>query len=150
MTIRDFTKDDWEAYLSMARTFYSGDATLFTLPEAHFRRTYELGIVGSPHMRMLMLTDETGEVQGYAHLAFSWTCEAGGLVCWLEEIYIQEAYRGQGYAKAFMDWLFEEYGDSCARFRLEVCPENMGVKLLYEKMGFSQLPYIQMVKRGKA
>lgn len=153
MIIRDFLPGDRETYYTMAKDFYSGDATLFTLPEENFRLAFDLGLKGSPLMRMVLLedTDEKGKAfpVGYAHLAFSWSCEAGGTVCWLEELYIDDAFRGRGYGKAFMQWLLETYESSCARFRLEVCPKNAEVQRMYERAGYTILPYIQMSRPAK-
>ena len=46
-------------------------------------------------------------------------------------------------ATAFFAWLKAQPG--IARLRIEVEDDNEGAKRLYERMGFSLLPYLQMV-----
>lgn len=79
LQIRDFKEEDRQAYLEMARDFYSSDASLFELEEQKLEDTFNIGVKGSPLMRGLTLCEQEKPV-GYALLAFYWSCEAGGLV----------------------------------------------------------------------
>ena len=73
---------------------------------------------------------------------FERTCD----VLWLEELYIRPEFQGQGLGSHYFAWLQEAYGDKVARMRLEVEPENERARALYARMGFSDLPYLQMHK----
>ena len=64
----------------------------------------------------------------------------------IEEIYIDEEYRGRGMATQFFEYLKSKEG--IARLRIEVESDNEGAKRLYERMGFELLPYLQMVIDG--
>lgn len=77
LQIRDFIEEDRQAYLEMARDFYSSDASLFELEEQKLEDTFNIGVKGSPLMRGLTLCEQEKPV-GYALLAFYWSCEAGG------------------------------------------------------------------------
>lgn len=145
MTVRDFQAADQQSYFKMAKDFYAGDATLFEIKDEYLEDTFQQIMEKSPYVRGLLLEQE-GELAGYSILAFHWSSEAGGMVLLLEEIYIQERFRGHGLGSQFMDWLFTEYQDKISRFRLEVCPHNLRVKRLYESYGFEVLDYIQMIK----
>ena len=127
----------------MAKDFYAGDASLHGTSEQNIRRTFEEAIGGSPLLRGLIL-EESGEPVGYALLCYYYSCEMGGRGVWLDELYVGPQCRGKGIGGQFMQWLFSEYPDSW--MRLEVCPHNPRVKKLYERYGFAELPYIQMVK----
>ena len=48
MLIRDVKLSDKKTYLAMAQDFYSGEATLFSLPLSHFEDTFEMGLSASP------------------------------------------------------------------------------------------------------
>jgi ribosomal protein S18 acetylase RimI-like enzyme len=89
-----------------------------------------------------ILLDE-GEPCGFALLSKTFSQEAGGVSVTLEEIYIEPGHRGKGIGTAFLS-------DLCAnpdyqRIRLEVEDDNLPAKRLYERMGFIELPYQQMV-----
>lgn len=143
LQIRDFKKEDRQAYLEMARDFYSSDASLFELEEQKLEDTFNIGVKGSPLMRGLTLCEQEKPV-GYALLAFYWSCEAGGLVVQAEELYFTPQSRGKGYGHQYFQWLFAEYPQA-KRFRLEVCPYNPKAKKLYEQLGFEMLNYGQMI-----
>lgn len=145
MKVRDFQKEDLNEFIAMASDFYSGDATLFPAGTDNFTKTFEQSLNKSPLMRGLII-EHDGKIAGYALLAFYWSCEAGGTVVQLEDLYIKSDFRSAGLGSQFMDWLLKEYSDTVARFRLEVCPKNGRVKNFYEKYGFCELPYIQMIK----
>lgn len=143
MLIRDFTDNDKQYYIDMAKDFYSGDATLYNVDETKLNKTYEQIINKSHHIRGLIL-EEDNKVIGYCLVAFIWICESGGLTVWLDELYIAENFRSKGYGSKVLQWIFEQYSDVC--FRLEVCPKNLKAKKSYESYGFKELNYIQMVK----
>ncbi|MCQ2480168.1 MAG: GNAT family N-acetyltransferase, partial [Clostridia bacterium] len=72
--------------------------------------------------------------------------EAGGMVCWIEELYVKEEYRNNGIGKEFFDFIKREIEPKCKRIRLEVEDYNIGAKRLYSSLGFEMLPYEQMIK----
>lgn len=144
MEIRDMKAEDQQSYLTMAKDFYTGDATLFPITEEQLLATFEQAVKGSPLMRGLMLTED-GKPAGYGLLAFYWSCEAGGLVVQMEELYLLEQYRSCGFGQKYFQWVFDQYPDA-VRFRLEVCHKNPRAKALYERLGFQVLDYIQMIK----
>lgn len=145
MVVRDFQKADFDDFINMASDFYSGDATLFQADKSNFIKTFEQSLNHSPLMRGLII-EHANKTAGYALLAFYWSCEAGGTVVQLEDLYIKSEFRSAGLGSQFMEWLLAEYGEKTARFRLEVCPKNERVKGFYEKYGFCELPYMQMIK----
>lgn len=157
LEIRDFRPEDRETYLSMAHTFYHSPAVDHPIPDSHFERTFAALQAGTPYARGLMLLWD-GVPAGYGLLAITYSCEAGGLVVWAEELYIQPPWRRHGIGKGFFAFLQREYQGRAARIRLEVEPENTRAISLYQKSGYRWLPYRQMVlefppaapERGKA
>ena len=77
-------------------------------------------------------------------LAKSYSTEFGKPCIWLEDIYIKEEYRGLGFGSRFIEFVSERYPD--AVLRLEVEQENERAVTVYEKNGFSVLPYMEMKK----
>ena len=144
MNIRDFAHADRDTFFTLSRAFYHTDATDHDIPEAYREKTFALAVEKSPYVRGLLL-EEGGAPAGYALLSLSHTCEYGGLLVLLEELYVDPAFQGRGLGRAFFDWLFTEYREAAA-FRLDVTAENEGAIRLYGRQGFQFLPYRCMVK----
>lgn len=145
LTVRDMRPGDRALYAGMAYDFYSGDAVLYPLTQEKLDATFDMALAGSPLMRLVMM-EADGECVGYGNLSFTWSTEAGGMVMWIEEIYIRPEYRAKGYGSEYLRWLEDTYADSVRRFRLEVCPQNPAAKRLYERHGYREMGYLPMVK----
>lgn len=143
MVIRDITANDRALYLALSQDFYSGEATLHPANLEFIGRTFDECVKGSPYIRAVIL-EEDGKTAGFAQLSLTWSNESGGLVVWLEELFVSADFRGKSLGTQFMDWLMQEYQDA-SRIRLEVCACNSGAKRLYERYGFVMLDYEQMI-----
>ena len=88
--------------------------------------------------------EEEGSIVGYAMLAKSFSTEFGKACVWIEDIYVEEEYRGKGIGSAFLAFASEKYA-GCL-LRLEVEKENARAWRTYEKNGFTFLPYAEMKK----
>lgn len=136
---------DKSAFLEMSREFYSSDAVLHAVdPSFHEKAFAELLRSGT---YLTCFVFECGDhVAGYALLSKMFSREAGGMVVWIEEIYVRSAFRGRGVGGAFFAWLRANV--PAIRYRLEVEPSNERAQSLYRRLGFSELPYVQMVLDG--
>ncbi len=143
--IRPIGQTDRQDYLDMCREFYSGDAVLHPVPEDYFERTFDT-LMKSDTYASAYIIEEAGEKAGYALLAKTWSQEAGGIVIWIEELYIRPKYQDRGYGTAFFRFLERELGDGVCRLRLEYEPDNLRGAALYRRLGFEPLAYGQMVK----
>lgn len=138
--IRPMVAADKESVLEMMRIFYASPAVHTNGSEEIFAADIETCVSGSPYLEGYILED--GEIQGYAMVAKSFSTEFGKPCIWIEDIYIKEAFRGKGIGKQFFDFITEKYA-GCL-FRLEVEEENSSALALYEKCGFTELPYMEM------
>ena len=141
--INKFTIADKENILEMVKDFYQGPGVTHAIPVEHFAQAYDLMVDGTGPLRGFKIMHD-GETAGYMQLAFKYTCEAGGMSVWIEELYIRSKYRGLGLGKMAIDFVKAEYKDTAKRIRLEVSPENHGAKKLYERLGFGNVEYLQM------
>jgi GNAT superfamily N-acetyltransferase len=137
------TKQDAPAVLAMMRVFYASPAVFTDGSEEIFASDVENCVNDSPYLDGYVLENEKG-VQGYAMVAKSFSTEFGKPCMWIEDLYIRDAYRGQGLGKRLMDEVMARYTDCI--FRLEVEDENKRAIALYEKCGFTVLPYREMKK----
>ncbi len=144
MKMVDFLPEHEKEFYKMCQQFFSSPAVCHEISPEAMKTTFQTALTGSPYMRGLML-QEQDEIIGYLLLSFTYSNEVGGMVVWVEEIFLKETYREQGYGKQAFSWLKETYGNHVKRFRLEVTSENEGAKALYQKLGYRELPYEQMV-----
>ncbi len=138
MIFRKIEERDVAAYIEMATDFYSSPAVLHSIPQKHIEDTAKTVLCGTPFADIYVF-EEAGCLVGYGLLALTHSQEAGGTVCWLEEIYTKPAVRGKGVGGAFIEFIKENV--PAARYRLEVEPDNMRVKALYRRHGFSEMGY---------
>ena len=138
---------DRGAFLEMSREFYSSDAVLHEIdPSFHEKAFAELARSDAYLMCCLFMSG--GHAAGYALLSKMFSRELGGLVVWVEEIYVRSAFRGRGVGGAFFGWLRANV--PATAYRLEVNPSNARARGLYRRLGFAELPYVQMVARAGA
>lgn len=121
--IRPITSGDREIYLELCREFYHSPAVLHPVPEAHFARTFDRILAGSPFVRGYLL-EQDGTAAGYALLAVTFSQEAGGEVFWIEELYLRPEFQGRGLGTELFRYLETHRPKTVARFRLELEPDN--------------------------
>ena len=88
-------------YLRFAKAFYCSDAVEHPIPLSHMERTFDALAAGSPYLAGFLLTHQ-GAPAGYALLMKTWSQEAGGLTVWVDELYVDPAFRGHGLGGAFL------------------------------------------------
>lgn len=143
--IRKFEEKDRQIYVEMAHEFYHSEAVLHPVPDEHFEMTASEALRERGYASIFMLEHE-GEPAGYGLTAKGYSQEAGGMLMWVEEIYIREAFRSKGLGREFFDYIEKNMGEGVIRLRLEVEEENTRAISFYKKMGYKKLDYIQMVK----
>ena len=142
-TIRPMERKDKTCVLEMMRSFYASPAVFSNGSEEIFSADIEACTNQSPYLEGYIMESD-GVVQGYAMIAKSFSTEFGKPCIWVEDLYIKEECRGRGIGRVFLAFLMEKYGD-CV-FRLEVEEENEHAVRLYERCGFTVLPYMEMKK----
>ena len=139
--IRPMCSRDKEAVLWMMREFYTSPAVFTNGSEEIFLRDIETCLSDSPYLEGYIIEKEN-EMAGYAMVAKSFSSEFGKPCLWIEDIYLKENFRGMGLGNLFFDFITKRYTDCI--FRLEVERENEIAMKLYEKRGFTVLPYTEM------
>lgn len=143
MTIRDMRLEDKSSVLEMMRVFYASPAVLSNGSEEIFENDVDMCINDNPYLEGFII-ESSNDIQGYAMIAKSFSTEFGKSCIWIEDLYIKDEYRGLGIGKKLMEFITKKYKDCI--FRLEVEEENKRAIKLYEKSGFSVLPYMEMKK----
>lgn len=141
--IRKMTEKDRAEVLNMMRVFYTSPAVLTDGSEEIYARDVDACLGGNPYLEGYIIEGDAG-TGGYGMIAKSFSTEFGKMCIWIEDLYLKEECRGQGLGKLFLDFVAETYKDCI--FRLEAEAENKRAIRLYEKCGFSALPYLEMKK----
>lgn len=142
--IRKMVEADREEVASMMKVFYASEAVLTNGSDEIFENDITACVGSSPYAEGYVFVSD-GERVGYAMLARSYSTEFGKPCIWLEDIYVRETFRGAGIGKAFFEMLFSSYPDAVVR--LEAEKENERAINLYEKCGFEELPYFELIKK---
>ena len=144
---RPIAPDDREAFLALCRAFYAGDAVLHPIPDRCHVRTFDELMRSRDYIEAFMIelleAQQTGPI-GLFILNRMFQHEAGGVVVWIELIYIDAPYRAHGIGHQIFDFVEARYPD--ARLRLEVEPGNRRARALYSALGYRELGYLQMYK----
>lgn len=96
--------------------------------------------------RVLLVQPRDAEIVGYAVLAFGFSLEFGGRDAFLDELFIADAFRGQGIGSAALAavcaWARQE--ELCA-LHLEVERDNKAAKALYTQSGFEDRSHYNLM-----
>ncbi|MEG1743112.1 MAG: GNAT family N-acetyltransferase [Clostridia bacterium] len=141
--IRKITKTDREIFISMASQFYKSEAVLKDIPLKNYEITFD-ELMRSDVYAECYIFEIDGKTAGYALTAKTFSQEAGGIVVWIDEIFILPEFRSKGLGSEFLNFITKKSGANAARYRLEVEDENTGAIKLYERFKFRPLGYSQM------
>ena len=142
-TIRPMRANDKPHVLAMMRVFYASPAVYTNGSEEIFATDIDTCLSDSPYLEGYVVEGAEG-LQGYAMVAKSFSTEFGKECIWIEDLYIQPPYRGQGIGRVVIDHIAAKYPGSI--LRLEVEAENEHAVHVYRKCGFTELPYLEMKK----
>jgi ribosomal protein S18 acetylase RimI-like enzyme len=78
---------------------------------------------------------------GYSIIVDYWSHEFGGNVSSIDELFVENDFRGKGIASEFLRYLEDQVRKKSVSLSLEVSPKNEKAKKLYEDWGFSPEGY---------
>lgn len=144
--IRSVLEKDRDDYIRLTKEFYNTDSVESIVPYENFEGTFD-EIMRSDTYASGYVFEYEGKIVGYALTAKTYSNEWGGIVIWLEEIYVQPEYRSKGLGKEFFAYIDEKFKDVVKKVRLEVREDNKRAIRLYEGLGFTKIDYMQMAKK---
>lgn len=145
MNFRPMKADDRNEVLKMMRAFYDSPAVLNKADDDILNRNFDNCIGDCPFVNGYIVEKDMN-VAGYSMISKSYSTEYGCPCLWIEDLYFKPDYRGKGLGKFFFKEIESIFTECPIRFRLEVEPKNKPAVSLYNKMGFTLLPYNQMTK----
>ncbi len=141
--IREIISVDKIDFIKMCMDFYNTDGVDHSIPVSNMEKTFNLLMEGLDFAKAYVC-EKNNKTVGYILLALTYSNEAGGMVVWLDEIYVKPEFRSQGIGSELIDFVIEKYKNKISRFRLEITESNIGAKKLYLSKGFKDLSYRQM------
>lgn len=143
ITIRKMRRNDRAVVTDMMREFYTSPAVITDGSEKIFAANVENCMRGVTDGFVFVDADK---VVGYGITVQSYSTEFGGECIWLEDLYIAAEYRGRGIGSKFIRYVKELYPDKI--LRLETEHDNAEALKLYRRLGFKELPYLELVYCG--
>jgi len=99
------------------------------------------GILRVADRGFVLLAMEPGGPVGVACVSFSWTVERGGVVAWLDELYVVPRKREHGVGNALLgEAIGVAAAAGCRTMELEVETSHARAEHLYRRHGFGDLP----------
>jgi GNAT superfamily N-acetyltransferase len=143
-SFRIATDSDVDLLLQMMREYYAFVHHPFDLEKA---RTALTGLLGDPALGRGGLVCAGETVVGYIVLTFGCSLELLGRDAFVDEFFLLESCRGQGWGRKTM-----EFVEQAARtlevhaIHLEVTRHNLGAQHFYPKLGFEDREHHLMSK----
>ena len=142
--VERMTKRDINTVIRMAKEFYKSNAVDHNVSEKILLKTVTDACSDNPLLEGFLIKDEN-KIVGYSYITTLYSCECGGEVVLIEELFLNVQSRGKGIGRKFLEWVFEAYPEA-VRFRLEVTRQNQIAQNLYKSLGFEELSYLQMIR----
>jgi len=123
---------------AMVKSLYLDDHEGPTMTDDKIERTISFLDQHPDNGRIVMLLSGD-EVIGYSIVTYYWSNEYGGLVLFIDELYIKEAFRGKSIGSNFIKHLLAAESATCKVAQIEVFPSNTRALGLYTKIGFQRV-----------
>lgn len=143
--VRRAGPDDLDALEPLVAAFHAEEGVAL-VPAA--RRDALALVLSNPEIGGVWLMEREGAAIGYLILAFGFAVEFGGRDAFLDEVFVDPAYRGRGWGTSFLKRAAEEArGLGLKAVHLEVHDRNEKAARLYATLGFARRPYRLMSMR---
>ncbi|MDJ0779153.1 MAG: GNAT family N-acetyltransferase [Gammaproteobacteria bacterium] len=145
MTFKKAEPSDLPVLMRLMQEFHEFDHTE-PFDEAPAKMAME-NVMSDERVGLVWLIRSSGEDVGYIVLTLHYRLESRGTCANLDELFINEANRGQGIGSKAMEFLENTCRDhGVAVMQLEVKKDNPEAASLYEKAGFEILDRDFMLK----
>jgi GNAT superfamily N-acetyltransferase len=143
-SFRIATGSDIDLLLPMMREYYAFDHHPFDPEKARAALT---GLPRDPALGRVWLICDGDSVVGYIVLTFSYSLELLGRDSFVDEFFLRENYRGQGWGRKTMEFVEEAArGLEVHAIHLEVTRHHAGAQQFYRKLGFEDRGHHLMSK----
>lgn len=142
--IRKLELKDKETFIEMSNLFYKSIAVIKPTKPRYLNRTLKEIVADSPYIEGYVY-EYDNHIAGYMLLTFTYSNELGGNVTTIDELYVKDEFQGCGIGTEMLKFVEKAYEDQKA-ITLLVNEKNIPAKTLYEKKGYEEVEYLQMIK----
>ena len=119
----------------MMQALYEEDESASTVDYSRFEDNVKF-ILAHEYRGRIFLFSKGESIVGYAILIPYWSNEFGGTLLFVDELYVVPEARNQGIGRSFFTFLDETRPFDAIALALEVSPQNLRARQLYESLGF--------------
>jgi GNAT superfamily N-acetyltransferase len=143
-TLRLATESYADLLLEFMREHYTFDGHAFDLSEA---RAALLGLLRDPALGHVWLISAGQETVGYVVLTLGYSLEFLGRDAFIDEFYLQQAYRGRGIGRKILEQVEKAARALGVRaIHLEAVRRNEAAQQFCRKLGFKDREHYLMTK----
>lgn len=121
--------------VAMMHRLYEEDPSADPLDTSAFHVTVE-HLITCPSAGQIILIFQDCQLRGYAVLIPYWSNEFGGVLLFVDELFVRDGFRNQGIGHRFFDYLEQQRPFGAVALALEVNPNNERAHRLYDSIGF--------------
>ena len=132
---RPFKDSDKEIISGLIQDLYKEDNSIRPMTKEKIRKTFDVFRI-NPSKGKITVIEKDNLIAGYSILINFWSNEFGGNILFIDELYIKKEFRGQSIATDFVRYLSENRSEETVALQLQVTPENIKARRLYERLGF--------------
>lgn len=123
--------------LSMMRGLYAEDQPATAADPERFPLNIRQ-LLDNPASGRIVLFTDGDKVCGYAILIPYWSNEYGGMIVFVDELFVVPEARGRGIGSRFFEFVTVARPFDAVAVLLEVSPSNRRARRLYESLGFKE------------
>lgn len=133
MDARRATASDIPDLVQLMEEFYAESS--FPLDRAWASHAFSQ-LIAEPARGAVWLIEVEGVPVGHVVLSVRFAMEFGGLIAYIDDLFVRRAHRRQGAAGAGLDALVaESRRRGCRSIEVEVAPDNLAATTLYRRYG---------------
>lgn len=131
---------------AMMGALYSEDESASAPDPGCFPVTIAHLLANPSHGRIVLFMQDS-TLSGYALLVPYWSNEFGGVLLFVDEVFVIPAARNRGIARKFFQVVTQQKPFAAVALALEVSPANRRARALYESLGFELRRNAALIKR---
>lgn len=126
---------DEDVLLPLVRAYHAFEEVELT--DAERRRAIRPLLAPDSSFGRIWLIRSAGRTVGYAAVCFGYSIEFAGRDAFLDELFVEEAARGQGIGRAVLELVQQQcVALGVGALHLEVARDNTRARHLYQSLGF--------------
>jgi GNAT superfamily N-acetyltransferase len=132
---RRFEEEDKEMLIFMILSLYTEDCSQVSMDITKIDNTLK-SLTSNPDRGTFLMLEHKLRIIGYCILINYWSNEYGGMIVFIDELFVVPEYRNNGIASALIKRLIQSPVNDAIALQLEVTPRNISAARLYSRLGF--------------